>query len=343
MTLSAEQTNWFQESFDSLVANVEQVVLGKRHVIELAFTAMISEGHLLLEDYPGTGKTSLARAMGRTVQGTSSRIQFTPDLLPGDVTGITVYDQKKGEFEFHMGPIFANVVLADEINRTPPKTQAALLESMQERQVTVGGVRHELPDPFFVLATQNPLEQEGTYPLPEAQLDRFMFQILIKYPSESEELEVMRRSAHKAEVTIDRVVSPDDIARVSAAIRSVPISDSVMRYALRLVRSTRVGEADGGEIPRVVRDYVSWGAGPRASEYLILGAKARALFAGMTHATPEHVREVAMPVLRHRVLLNFNAEADQVTTEEVIGGLIEGVPVEESPAAVRAQMDDVYG
>ncbi len=336
-----------RETYDALRTEIAKVIVGQEEVVDQILTCIFCRGHALVVGVPGLAKTLLISTIARTMSLDFSRIQFTPDLMPSDITGTEMIEEDRTTghraLRFVRGPVFANVVLADEINRTPPKTQAALLESMQERQVTVGGVRHELPDPFFVLATQNPLEQEGTYPLPEAQLDRFMFQILIKYPSESEELEVMRRSAHKAEVTIDRVVSPDDIARVSAAIRSVPISDSVMRYALRLVRSTRVGEADGGEIPRVVRDYVSWGAGPRASEYLILGAKARALFAGMTHATPEHVREVAMPVLRHRVLLNFNAEADQVTTEEVIGGLIEGVPVEESPAAVRAQMDDVYG
>jgi MoxR-like ATPase len=337
-----------RETYDALRTEIAKVIVGQDEVVEQILTCIFCRGHALVVGVPGLAKTLLISTIARTMSLDFSRIQFTPDLMPSDITGTEVIEEDRTTghraLRFVHGPVFANVILADEINRTPPKTQAALLESMQERQVTVGGVRHELPSPFFVLATQNPLEQEGTYPLPEAQLDRFMFQILIKYPSETEELEVMRRSAHKAEVTIDRVVSPEDIAKVAAAIRSVPISDSVMRYALRLVRTTRVGETDGAhETPAVVRDYVSWGAGPRASEYLILGAKARALFAGQTCATPEHIREVAVPVLRHRVLLNFNAEADQVTTEDVIRGLIEGVPVEESPAAVRAQMDDVYG
>jgi MoxR-like ATPase len=336
-----------RETYDALRREIAKVIVGQDEVVEQILTCIFCRGHALVVGVPGLAKTLLISTIARAMSLDFSRIQFTPDLMPSDITGTEVIEEDRTTghraLRFVHGPVFANVILADEINRTPPKTQAALLESMQERQVTVGGVRHELPDPFFVLATQNPLEQEGTYPLPEAQLDRFMFQILIKYPSEAEELEVMRRSAHKAEVTIERVVSPEDIARVGAAIRRVPISESVMRYALRLVRTTRIGEADPARTPQIVRDYVSWGAGPRASEYLILGAKARALFAGEACATPDHIREVAVPVLRHRVLLNFNAEADQVTTEDVIRGLLEGVPVEESEAAVRAQMDDVYG
>lgn len=343
----AEQTlAHVRETYAALRTEIAKVIVGQDEVVEQILTCIFCRGHALVVGVPGLAKTLLISTIARTMSLDFSRVQFTPDLMPSDITGTEVIEEDRTTghraLRFVHGPVFANVILADEINRTPPKTQAALLEAMQERQVTVGGVRHELPSPFFVLATQNPLEQEGTYPLPEAQLDRFMFQALIKYPSEAEELEVMRRSAHKAEVTIDRVVGPDDIARVTDAIRKVPISDEVMRYALRLVRTTRVGEGDPGAVPQIVRDYVSWGAGPRASEYLILGAKARALFAGDTHATPDHVREVAVPVLRHRVLLNFNAEADQVTTEDVIRGLIEGVSVEESPEPVRAQMDDVY-
>ena len=347
----AEQTlAHVRETYSALRTEIAKVIVGQDEVVEQILTCIFCKGHALVVGVPGLAKTLLISTIARTMSLDFSRIQFTPDLMPSDITGTEVIEEDRTTghraLRFVHGPVFANVILADEINRTPPKTQAALLESMQERQVTVGGVRHELPTPFFVLATQNPLEQEGTYPLPEAQLDRFMFQILIRYPSEAEELEVMRRSAHKAEVTIERVVSPEDIARVTDAIRKVPISDEVMRYALRLVRTTRVAEMtaenDPASVPRVVRDYVSWGAGPRASEYLILGAKARALFAGATHATHDHVREVAVPVLRHRVLLNFNAEADQVTAEDVIRGLIEGVPTEESPEPVRAQMDDVY-
>ena len=342
-----ETLDHVRETYAALRTEIAKVIVGQEEVVDQILTCIFCRGHALVVGVPGLAKTLLISTIARTMSLDFSRIQFTPDLMPSDITGTEVIEEDRTTghraLRFVHGPVFANVILADEINRTPPKTQAALLESMQERQVTVGGVRHELPNPFFVLATQNPLEQEGTYPLPEAQLDRFMFQTLIKYPTEAEELEVMRRSAKKADVEINRVVSPEDITRVTDAIRRVPISESVMRYALRLVRTTRVGEDGGAEVPQIVRDYVSWGAGPRASEYMILGAKARALFGGQTHATPEHIREVAVPVLRHRVLLNFNAEADQITTEDVIRGLIEGVPVEESPEPVRAQMDDVYG
>jgi len=335
-----------RETYAALRTEIAKVIVGQDEVVEQILTCIFCSGHALVVGVPGLAKTLLISTIARTMSLDFSRIQFTPDLMPSDITGTEVIEEDRTTghraLRFVHGPIFANVILADEINRTPPKTQAALLESMQERQVTVGGVRHELPEPFFVLATQNPLEQEGTYPLPEAQLDRFMFQTLIKYPTEAEELEVMRRSAKKADVTINRVVSPEDISRVTAAIRRVPISDEVMRYALRLVRATRVGEGNP-ETPQIVSDYVSWGAGPRASEYMILGAKARAMFSGATHATPDHIREVAVPVLRHRVLLNFNAEADQVTTEDVIRGLLAGVGVEESASAVRAQMDDAFG
>ena len=335
-----------RETYAGLRTEIAKVIVGQDEVVEQILTCIFCRGHALVVGVPGLAKTLLISTIARTMSLDFSRIQFTPDLMPSDITGTEVIEEDRTTghraLRFVHGPIFANVILADEINRTPPKTQAALLESMQERQVTVGGVRHELPKPFFVLATQNPLEQEGTYPLPEAQLDRFMFQTLIKYPSQAEELEIMRRSNTRADVEIKQVVSPEDIERVTSAIRNVPISESVMRYALRLVRATRVGEGDA-DTPRIVSDCVSWGAGPRASEYLILGAKARALFGGETHATPDHIREVAVPVLRHRVLLNFNAEADQVTTEDVVRGLIEGVGVEESSQTVRAQMDDVYG
>ena len=344
---NAEQTlAHARETYSALRTEIAKVIVGQEDVVEQILTCIFCRGHALVVGVPGLAKTLLISTIARTMSLDFSRIQFTPDLMPSDITGTEVIEEDRTTghraLRFVRGPVFANVILADEINRTPPKTQAALLESMQEQQVTVGGVRHELPSPFFVLATQNPLEQEGTYPLPEAQLDRFMFQILIKYPTEAEELEVMRRSAAKADVEINRVAGPEDIARVTAAIRKVPISDEVMRYALRLVRMTRVAEADAAGAPKIVRDYISWGAGPRASENLILGAKARALFGGETHATPDHIREVAVPVLRHRVLLNFNAEADQVTTEDVIRGLLDGVPVESSSPAVRSQMDDVY-
>src|SRR5690606_26540017 len=262
--------------------------------------------------------------------------QFTPNLMPSDITGTEVIEEDKTTghraMRFVPGPVFANVVLADEINRTPPKTQAALLESMQERQVSVGGVRHPLPSPFFVLATQNPLEQEGTYPLPEAQLDRFMFQILIRYPTEEEELEVVRRSAVKDEVTVSPVIDAAGIAEVRRIVRHCPAPAHALRAALRLVRSSRGGEGS----PAVVRDYLAWGAGPRASESLVHAAKAHALLRGSGAVTVEDVRAVAHPVLRHRVLTNFNAEADQVTTDAIIDALLDEIPgTGDDPATER--------
>ncbi len=333
------------ETYASLRREIARVIVGQDEVVEQILMCVFCRGHALVVGVPGLAKTLLISTIARTMSLDFSRIQFTPDLMPSDITGTEVIEEDRATghrgLRFVRGPIFANVILADEINRTPPKTQAALLESMQERQVTAGGVRHELPRPFFVLATQNPLEQEGTYPLPEAQLDRFMFQIQIGYPSADEELEVIRRSAHKGEVEVGEVIHADDIDRIATAIRHMPVADHVMRYALRIVRATRVGEA-GDEIPKIVRDYVSWGAGPRASENLVLAAKASALLSGSMHVTPEHIVRVAPPVLRHRVLLNFNAEADQVSVEQVIGGLLEAIPVEGSGEPVRSQMDDVF-
>jgi MoxR-like ATPase len=334
-----------RSTYRSLRTEIAKVIVGQDEVVEQILTAIFCRGHALVVGVPGLAKTLLISTIARAMSLDFSRIQFTPDLMPSDITGTEVIEEDRTtghrELRFVRGPIFANVILADEINRTPPKTQAALLESMQERQVTAGGVRHVLPSPFFVLATQNPLEQEGTYPLPEAQLDRFMFQILIRYPTAEEELEVMRRSAHKGEVEIARVIHAEDIDRVAAAVRHMPVAEHVMRYALRLVRATRA--AEGEEVPPMVREYVSWGAGPRASEYLVQGAKARALLGGATHVTPEHVREVARPVLRHRLLLNFNAEADQITVDRVVENLLETVPVEGASASVRAKMDEAFG
>ncbi|MBL8964576.1 MAG: AAA family ATPase [Phycisphaeraceae bacterium] len=309
--------------------------------------AIFSRGHAVVVGVPGLAKTLLISTIARTLSLDFSRIQFTPDLMPSDITGTEVIQEDKStgqrQLKFVRGPVFSNVILADEINRTPPKTQAALLEAMQERQVTVGGTRHLLPEPFFVLATQNPIEQEGTYPLPEAQLDRFMFQIHISYPTESEELEIVRRSGEKTHGHISPVLDALGISRMQDLVRKTPVADHVIRYALRLVRATRVKEPmDGGvERPRLVHEYVSLGAGPRASEYLIQAAKSRAVLMGDPHVTPEHVRAVAKPVLRHRLLMNFNAEADQVTTDAVIEGLLASVLVEGTSGEERRQMEKV--
>ncbi len=344
---ASEQIAAVRASFDALRAEIGKVIVGQQDVVEQILICIFCRGHALVVGVPGLAKTLLISTISRTLHLGFSRVQFTPDLMPTDITGTEVIEEDKATgrrgLRFVPGPIFANVVLADEINRTPPKTQAALLEAMQERQVTVGGVRHELPKPFFVLATQNPLEQEGTYPLPEAQLDRFMFQILIRYPTAEEELEVVRRSAGKDEAVLHTVLKAGDIERVARVVRSVPVSETVLRYCLRLVRATRVGEpADAGvERPEVVRNYVAWGAGPRGSENLVLAAQAKALLSGEDHVTAEHVRQVAKPVLRHRVLLNFNAQADQVSADAVIDGLLASMPVAEAGGGESAELDRV--
>ncbi|MCW5777468.1 MAG: MoxR family ATPase [Phycisphaeraceae bacterium] len=336
-----------RDAFDRLKTEIRKVIVGQDEVVEQALMAIFCRGHAVVVGVPGLAKTLLISTIARTLSLGFSRIQFTPDLMPSDITGTEVIEEDKAtgarELRFVKGPVFANVILADEINRTPPKTQAALLEAMQERQVTIGGVQHPLPEPFFVLATQNPIEQEGTYPLPEAQLDRFMFQILIDYPGADEEFEIVRRSAHKGEVAVDAVLNNDEIRRVQDLVRRTPVADHVIRYALRLVRATRVNEPMDGGLPRpeMVAEYVAWGAGPRASEYLVLAAKAKAILSGSTHATPDHVRSIARPVLRHRILTNFNAEADQVTTDAIIDSLLDAIPVEGASAEERRQMDRV--
>jgi MoxR-like ATPase len=284
-----------------LRAEIGKVIVGQEDVVEQILLAIFCRGHALVVGVPGLAKTLLISTIARTLSLEFSRVQFTPDLMPSDITGTEVIEEDKAtgrrELRFVPGPIFANVILADEINRTPPKTQAALLESMQERQVTAGGVRHVLPDPFFVLATQNPLEQEGTYPLPEAQLDRFMFQVLIKYPTADEELEVVRRSRARGRSRSPRCCTRWISNVCTGWCKRCRWPSTCMRYALRLVRATRVGEPDdeGSTRPEAAARYLSWGAGPRASEYLVLGAKAKALLEGSTHVTPEHVRAVAHP------------------------------------------------
>jgi len=345
--LASEVVAEVRRAQQSLKAEIHKVIVGQDEVVDQLLMCIFSSGHAVVVGVPGLAKTLLISTIARTLSLGFSRIQFTPDLMPADITGTEMIQEDKAtgqrSLRFVRGPVFASVILADEINRTPPKTQAALLEAMQERQVTVGGVRHELPKPFFVLATQNPIEQEGTYPLPEAQLDRFMFQIQIRYPTAEDEVEIVRRSSNKADVKVDAVLDQAGIARVQQLVRSTPVADHVIRYALRLVRATRIKEPmDGGhKRPKLVQDYLSWGAGPRASEYLVHAAKARAILSGSTHATPEHVKAVAKPVLRHRLLTNFNAEADQVTTDDIVDGLLAEIPVEGSGPAERRQMDTV--
>jgi MoxR-like ATPase len=336
-----------QNAYRRLRDEIRKVIVGQDEVVDQMLMAIFCRGHAVVVGVPGLAKTLLISTISRTLSLGFSRIQFTPDLMPADITGTEVIQEDKAtghrELRFVRGPIFANVILADEINRTPPKTQAALLEAMQERQVTAGGIRHDLPSPFFVLATQNPIEQEGTYPLPEAQLDRFMFMINIKYPTLTEEMEIVRRSSTRSSEPITPVLDETGIKRVQDVVRQMPVADHVIAYALRLVRATRIKEPMdlGLNRPGKVSDYLSWGAGPRASEYLVLGAKANALLTGSPHVTPAHVKAVAKPVLRHRLLMNFNAEADQVTSDDVIDELLAQIPVEGLTPSEKRKMDEV--
>ena len=321
---------------------VHSVIVGQDRVIDEVLVALVCGGHALIEGVPGLAKTLLVSTLARSMSLGFSRIQFTPDLMPSDMTGTEVIEEDRStgtrRLRFVPGPIFSNVILADEINRTPPKTQSALLEAMQERQVTVGGVNHPLPEPFFVLATQNPIEQEGTYPLPEAQLDRFMLQIMIGYPTADEEAEIVRRTTGARATPPAPVITADDVRAMQQLVREVPVADHVVRYALRLVRSTRQDESRQGNRLKVM-EYVSWGAGPRASQFLVLAAKARALLAGSPAATADDVRAVARPVLRHRIQLNFNAQADRVGVDQVIEEMLRGVPLEDPSAPGARELD----
>jgi len=326
------------QAHDRLSREIHRVIVGQEEVVSQLLTALFCGGHALVEGVPGLAKTLLISTIARTLSLGFSRIQFTPDLMPSDMTGTEVIEEDKStgtrELRFVKGPIFSNVILADEINRTPPKTQAALLEAMQERQVTAGGVRHALPQPFFVLATQNPIEQEGTYPLPEAQLDRFMYNIRIDYPTELQELEIVKQTTAPQTQQVSAVLSGEDVLRIQHLVRQVPVADHVVLFALRLARCTRVRDGSDSR-PEIVERYVAWGAGPRASQYLILAAKAEAIRSGSTHVMPEHVRAVALPVLRHRIILNFNAEADGVKTDDVVRKLLESTPVDGAEQATR--------
>jgi MoxR-like ATPase len=315
MTMTAEQAGWFAQIFQRLVDNVEQVLLGKTHVIRLSLTALLSDGHLLLEDVPGTGKTSLARAIAQSVDGESNRIQFTPDLLPGDITGVNIYDQRSAAFEFHRGPVFANIVLADEINRASPKTQSALLEVMEEAQVTVDGVRHTVGAPFMVIATQNPIEQAGTYRLPEAQLDRFLMKSSIGYPDHSATVRILEGADRKAhERILDAVVSGDTVVTMTRLARTVHVDPTINDYASRLVNATRMAAE------------VRLGASVRGALALIRTAKTSAAAAGRHYVVPDDIKSLAEPVLAHRLVLEPEAEFDGVTTERVIGQVLLETP-----------------
>ncbi|GIW80358.1 MAG: ATPase AAA [Gemmatales bacterium] len=318
------------DAFKEIKSQLSKVIVGQDKVIEELLIALFSRGHCILEGVPGLAKTLMISTLSNCLSLSFSRIQFTPDLMPSDITGTEVIEENRStgvrEFKFIEGPLFANVILADEINRTPPKTQAALLEAMQERQVTVGRVRHRLSDPFFVLATQNPIEQEGTYPLPEAQQDRFMFKVFVRYPSFQEEFEIARRTTTIISEELKPVLTGEQILELQQLVRRVPVTDHVINYTLALVRQTRVGEPG---VPKFVRDWLSWGAGPRAVQNLIIGAKARALLYGRAHVQCEDIQALAFPVLRHRILTNFTAASEGITSDTVIDKLLKETPSRE--------------
>lgn len=331
------------EAREKIQEQLSQVIVGQEDVVEQILIAIFSRSHCLLEGVPGLAKTLMISTLAETLDLSFNRIQFTPDLMPADITGTEIIEENRTtgarERRFMEGPIFSNIVLADEINRTPPKTQAALLEAMQERQVTVGRVRHPLSDPFFVLATQNPIEQEGTYPLPEAQQDRFMFKVFVKYPSFMDEFEIARRTTTGKQAEVSPVLSGEEILSLQETVRDVPVSDHVIRYAISLVRQTRIGEEG---TPEFVREMVGWGAGPRAVQFLILGGKARALLHGRTHVAPEDIQALAAPVLRHRLVVNFAAESDGITADHVVDRLIEVTPTAEDELTRDARFQKIF-
>ncbi|MFK8115048.1 MAG: AAA family ATPase [Rubripirellula sp.] len=341
--LSEADASRLHEARRKILEQLGKVIVGQENVIDEIMICLFSRGHVMLEGVPGLAKTLMISTLARCVDLSFSRIQFTPDLMPADVTGTEIIEEDRTtghrDFRFMEGPLFANVVLADEINRTPPKTQAALLEAMQERQVTVGRNRHELSDPFFVLATQNPIEQEGTYPLPEAQQDRFMFKVFVEYPNFDEEFEVARRTTGTQTADVQAVLGAEEILRLQQLVRQVPVSDHVVRYALSLVRQTRVG-SEG--VPDFVDDLVGWGAGPRAVQFLILGGKARALLEGRFHVQVEDIQSLAKPVLRHRMVVNFAADSDGVTSDDVIDRIIAATPTTEDELSRDARFQKIF-
>jgi MoxR-like ATPase len=313
-----------------VLGEIRKVIVGMDQVIDEMMIAIFSRGHCLLVGVPGLAKTLLVSCLAQTLSLTFKRIQFTPDLMPSDITGteVLVDDRSTGErtFKFLKGPVFSHIILADEINRTPPKTQAALLEAMQEKKISAGGVDYPLEEPFFVLATQNPIEQEGTYPLPEAQLDRFFFNILVTYPNWEEEIEIMRRFTGAVEPTLGTVLEREEILALQGLVRRVPVADHIFAYAAKLARTTR---PDAPDAPDFVRDYLAWGAGPRASLFMILAGKARAILRGRYHVAVEDVQAVAPPILRHRIIPNFSAQSEGLTSDDIVTRLLETIPSDE--------------
>jgi MoxR-like ATPase len=338
-----ESIEKLNKAYNAIRDQMGKVIVGQSEVIDQLLIALFSRGHCLLEGVPGLAKTLMISTLARCLSMTFSRIQFTPDLMPSDITGTDVLQENRStgtrEFRFIQGPLFHNFVLADEINRTPPKTQAALLEAMQERQVTVGQMRHILADPFFVLATQNPIEQEGTYALPEAQQDRFMFKVFVRYPSFAEERQIAKQTTGTDTDEIRTVLSTTEVLSLQRIVRQVPVTDHVVNYALALVRQTRVGEEG---TPDFVREWLRWGAGPRAVQFLLLGGKARALLNGRTYVSTDDVASLAAPVLRHRVVTNFSAESEGVTPDRVIERLVESTPAKEGDLTSDPRLRKIF-
>ena len=326
-----------REARDRVKQEMAKVVIGQNEIIDSLLIGLLCRGHILMLGVPGLGKTLMARTLARTLEMEFRRVQFTPDLMPADITGTDVMEEDqttgKHRVSFMQGPVFTNFLLADEINRTPPKTQAALLQAMQEGEVSVGRETYRLKPPFFVVATQNPIEMEGTYPLPEAQLDRFMFNLKVQYPTVDEEVQIIRGTTSKLTAQADRVLSSDEVLRLQDIVRGVPIADSVIRYTARLVAATRPGAstaATGAKNLEAIHKYLSYGASPRASQYLVLGAKGRAILAGKYHVDFADIQAVAAPVLRHRLVLNFHARADNVDSDALVERLLKSVSVEEN-------------
>ena len=330
-------------AYGQLKEQMGRVIVGQEEVVDQLLIALFSRGHCLLEGVPGLAKTLMISTLSKCLSMTFSRIQFTPDLMPADITGTDVLQTNKDtgerEFRFLLGPLFHNIVLADEINRTPPKTQAALLEAMQEQQVTVGQVRHLLPDPFFVLATQNPVEQEGTYQLPEAQQDRFMFKVLVDYPSFAEEKQIAIATTGGAKPKVEPVLSTDDVLSIQETVRQVEVSEHVVEYALALTRQTRTGQ-DG--VADWVSDWLAFGAGPRAVQYLLLGAKTKALVDGRTHVSTADVAALAKPVLRHRIVTTFSAQSEGITTDHAVDRLVEETPQDAAALSRDPRLQQIF-
>ena len=341
--IDAEAVQRLSAAREQITTQLSRVIVGQEQVIEELLICLFSRGHCLLEGVPGLAKTLMISTLAQTLDLSFSRIQFTPDLMPADITGTEVLEENRStgarERRFLEGPLFSHLVLADEINRTPPKTQAALLEAMQERQVTVGRERHILTDPFFVLATQNPIEQEGTYPLPEAQQDRFMFKVFVDYPSFDEEFEIARRTTSADPETVEPVLNAAEIRSLQRVVRQVPVADHVIRYALSLVRQTRI---DHPGTPDFIEELVGWGAGPRAVQFLILGGKARALLHGRTHVSTEDIQSLAKPVLRHRVVVNFAAESEGVNQDDIVDRLLAITPTKVDELISDARFQKIF-